>query len=120
MSKLKIAVVGSGISGLACAWLLSKRHEVTLFERDTRLGGHSNTVMAGSADGPIGIDTGFIVYNEVTYPNLTALFAHLSVETARSNMSFAVSLDAGRYEYSGSGLGGLFGQPSNLFSPRHL
>ena len=120
MSKLKIAVVGSGISGLACAWLLSKRHEVTLFERDTRLGGHSNTVMAGSADDPIGIDTGFIVYNEVTYPNLTALFAHLSVETARSNMSFAVSLDAGRYEYSGSGLGGLFGQPSNLLSPRHL
>ncbi len=119
MSKLKIAVIGSGISGLACAWLLSKRHNVTLFEREDRLGGHSNTVKVTTPDGPVGIDTGFIVYNEVTYPNLTAFFAHLDVETARSNMSFGVSLDAGGYEYSGSGLGGLFGQPANLVNPRH-
>jgi len=119
MAKLKIAVVGSGISGLACAWLLSKKHNVTLFERDNRLGGHSNTVETETPAGPIGIDTGFIVYNEVTYPNLTAFFAHLGVETARSNMSFAVSLNAGGYEYSGSGLGGLFGQSSNLMNPRH-
>jgi len=120
MSPLNIAVVGSGISGLSCAWLLSKRHKVTVFERDTRLGGHSNTIETESADGPVAIDTGFIVYNEVTYPNLTALFEHLGVQSARSNMSFAVSLNAGSYEYSGSGISGLFGQPSNLLNPRHL
>ena len=93
MSKLKIAVIGSGITGLACAWLLSKRHKVTLFERNDRLGGHSHTVKVLSPDGPIDVDIGFIVYNEATYQNLTELFAHLSVNTSRSNMSFAVSLD---------------------------
>ncbi|MEN2494753.1 MAG: hypothetical protein TECD_00661 [Hyphomicrobiaceae bacterium hypho_1] len=120
MSKLKIAVIGSGISGLSCAWLLSKSHNVTLFERNDRLGGHSNTVKIPSSVGPISIDTGFIVYNEVTYPNLTALFNHLDVNTVRSNMGFAVSLNSGGYEYSGSGLSGLFGQLSNLINSRHL
>lgn len=113
-TPLKVAVVGSGIAGLSAAWLLSTRHEVTLFEADGRLGGHSNTV---EADG-VAVDTGFIVYNEKTYPNLTALFAHLGVRTRASDMSFAVSLDGGRLEYSGSGLRGLFAQPANLLSPR--
>ncbi|HFB2047978.1 MAG: FAD-dependent oxidoreductase [Hyphomicrobiaceae bacterium] len=120
MSKLKIAVIGSGITGLACAWLLSKRHKVTLFERNDRLGGHSHTVKVLSPDGPIDVDIGFIVYNEATYQNLTALFAHLSVNTSRSNMSFAVSLDKGDYEYSGNGICGLFGQPLNFINGRHL
>lgn len=111
---LRIAVVGAGISGLAAAWLLSKRHDVTLFEAESRLGGHSNTV---EADG-VAVDTGFIVYNEKTYPNLTALFAHLDVPTRATEMSFAASLDGGRLEYSGSGLRGLFAQPRNLASPR--
>ncbi|WP_428031997.1 NAD(P)/FAD-dependent oxidoreductase [Ancylobacter sp.] len=113
-SARRIAVVGAGISGLAAAWLLSKRHDVTLFEAESRLGGHSNTVEADS----VPVDTGFIVYNEKTYPNLTALFAHLDVATRASEMSFAVSLDGGRLEYSGSGLRGLFAQPRNLVSPR--
>ncbi|QIB33552.1 NAD(P)/FAD-dependent oxidoreductase [Ancylobacter pratisalsi] len=113
-SSLRIAVIGSGISGLSAAWLLSSRHDVTLFEAESRLGGHSNTVeVAGTP-----VDTGFIVYNEKTYPNLTALFAHLKVRTRESDMSFAVSLDDGRLEYSGSGLRGLFGQPANLVSSR--
>lgn len=111
---LDIAIVGSGISGLSAAWLLSKRHRVTVFEADDRLGGHSHTVMAGD----VPVDTGFIVYNEQTYPNLTALFAHLGVPTKPTEMSFAVSLDQGRLEYSGTDLGGLFAQRGNLVSPR--
>lgn len=115
-----IAVVGSGISGLAAAWLLAKHHRVTLFEQDGRPGGHSRTIDVAMADGTrVPVDTGFIVYNEVTYPNLTALFAHLGVPTKPSEMSFAVSLDDGALEYSGGAdLKGLFAQRKNLFSPR--
>ncbi|WP_298923188.1 NAD(P)/FAD-dependent oxidoreductase [uncultured Ramlibacter sp.] len=113
---LDIAVVGSGISGLSAAWLLARRHRVTLFEAGRRPGGHSHTV-----DVPVhgvAVDTGFIVYNEPAYPNLTALFAHLGVRTQPTDMSFGVSLDGGALEYSGSGLRGLFAQPANLVRPR--
>ena len=116
--RLEIAVIGSGISGLSAAWLLSSRHDVTLYEIDRRLGGHSNTVLAPTEGASIPVDTGFIVYNEVTYPNLTALFAHLGVETEATDMSFAVSIDGGRLEYAGSDLAGLSAQPSNLLRPR--
>ncbi len=115
----RVAVIGGGISGLAAAWLLSQRCDVTLFERESYIGGHSNTVEAPAAGPSVPVDTGFIVYNEANYPNLTALFEHLGVPTAPTSMSFAVSLDKGRYEYSGTGLSGLFGQPSNLLSPSH-
>ncbi|MBS0481753.1 MAG: NAD(P)/FAD-dependent oxidoreductase [Proteobacteria bacterium] len=111
---LDVAVVGSGISGLSAAWLLSKKHRVSLFEADNRLGGHSHTVDAAG----LAVDTGFIVFNENTYPNLTALFDHIGVATKRSDMSFAVSLDDGRLEYSGTGLLGLFAQGRNAISPR--
>lgn len=115
---LDIAVVGSGISGLSAAWLLSRRHRVTLFEADGRPGGHANTVEVPSPDGPVAVDTGFIVYNELAYPNLTAMFAHLGVATRATEMSFAVSLDGGALEYSGTDLRGLFAQPRNLVRPR--
>ncbi|PZO01240.1 MAG: NAD/FAD-binding protein [Hyphomicrobiales bacterium] len=116
---LRIAVVGSGISGLSAAWLLSQAHDVTLYESEARLGGHANTVCVPQADGSqIAVDTGFIVYNEATYPNFTALMAHLDVETKATEMSFAVSLDAGRLEYAGTSLSGLFAQRRNLLSPR--
>ena len=118
-NPLAIAVIGSGISGLGAAWLLSRRHSVTLFEREARAGGHSNTVEASTAGRPVPVDTGFIVYNEPSYPNLVALFAHLGVPTAPTTMSFSVSLDGGSYEYSGTGLTGVFGQPSNLLRPSH-
>jgi predicted NAD/FAD-binding protein len=118
MKLLNIAVIGSGISGLSSAWLLSKAHHVTLFEQDGRLGGHSNTLDAQTADGRVPVDTGFIVYNEINYPNLTALFGHIGVSTQPTRMTFSVSTDDGGFEYSGSGLFGLFGQPSNIFRPR--
>lgn len=115
---MDIAVVGSGISGLSAAWLLSSRHRVTLYESAARAGGHSNTVTVQFPGMSTPVDTGFIVYNEATYPNLTAMFAHLGVKTAASDMSFAVSLDDGRLEYAGTDLRGLFGQTANLIRPR--
>lgn len=119
MNQPHIAVIGSGISGLSAAWLLSKSSRVTLFEKAPTLGGHTNTVVAETPDGPVPVDTGFIVFNEQNYPNLTALFAHLGVETAASNMSFAVTLDGGRMEYSGKQLNGLFGQRRNILRFEH-
>ena len=119
-NRQRIAVVGSGISGLGAAWLLGQHHDVTLFERDSRAGGHSRTIDVDMGGGRrIPVDTGFIVYNETTYPNLTRLFTHLGVMTKPSDMSFAVSLDDGALEYSGgSDMKGLFAQRSNLVSPR--
>ena len=114
----RIAVVGSGIAGLSCAWLLSQSHDVTLFEADSRLGGHSNTVDAPSPSEPVAVDTGFIVYNEDNYPNLKALFEHLNVPTKPAHMSFAVSIDDGAFEYSSHGIGALFAQKRNYASPK--
>lgn len=115
---LKIAVIGSGISGLSCAWLLNQQHQVTLFEKDDRLGGHSNTVEVDIAGSRIAVDTGFIVFNPVNYPNLVKLFETLDVASCETEMSFAVSLDRGRLEYSGTSLNGLFAQRGNLLRPR--
>ncbi|MDE2355378.1 MAG: FAD-dependent oxidoreductase [Alphaproteobacteria bacterium] len=120
-APLKIAVVGAGISGMSAAWLLNQAHQVTLYEAEPRLGGHSHTVDAvhpGRTASALPVDMGFIVYNEITYPNLTALFAHLEVPTKVSNMGFAVSLDDGRMEYGGDNLVTLFSQARNLFRPR--
>ncbi|MEO8299677.1 MAG: FAD-dependent oxidoreductase [Burkholderiales bacterium] len=116
--SLDIAVIGSGIAGLSAAWLLAQRHRVTLYEAEGRLGGHSNTVEVGPVGGRLAVDTGFIVYNEPAYPNLTALFAHLQVPTQPSDMSFAVSLDGGALEYAGTDLNSLFAQRRHLVSPR--
>jgi uncharacterized protein len=115
-ARLNIAVVGSGISGLSAAWLLSQRHAVTLYEQDHRIGGHSNSACVPGCEE--NIDTGFIVYNELNYANLTALFEYLNVQTQPAEMSLSVSLRGGGLEYSGTSLRGLFAQPRNAVSPR--
>jgi uncharacterized protein len=116
--RLKIAVIGTGISGLSAAWLLNQRHDITVYERSDRVGGHSNTISAPVEGRLIPVDTGFIVFNRRAYPNLSALFGLLGVPTQASEMSLGVSLDSGELEYSGTGLFGLFGQPRNLIRPR--
>ncbi len=126
-AKQKVAVIGSGISGLSCAWLLAEHsdsaYEVTLFEADSRIGGHTNTVEVELEGMRHGVDTGFLVFNDWTYPNLIALFAHLNIQTAPSEMSFSVSLrheNKIKLEWSGCNLATVFAQPSNLVSPKFL
>ncbi len=114
---MKIAVVGSGISGIGAAWALKNRHDVTLYEADNRPGGHTRTIDIDMGGYSHPVDTGFIVYNERNYPNLTNLFAVLGTPTIDSDMSFAVSDRNTGIEYAGS-LGGIFAKPSNLARPR--
>src|SRR6195952_771874 len=100
---MRVAVIGTGIAGSAAAWALSKRYPVTVYDRDLRPGGHSHTVTIDYDGELLAVDIGFIVYNELNYPDLTALFAHLGVETVDSCMSFAVTADTGRFEWRGGG-----------------
>ena len=111
----RIAVIGAGISGMAAAYYLSRKHEVTLFEKAARLGGHTHTVLVNGLE----IDTGFIVHNDRTYPHLIRLFKELGVATAPSDMSFSVSNRKTGFEYSSRGLNGFFAQRGNAFSPLH-
>lgn len=112
---MKIAVIGSGISGMAAAYMLKRNNDVTLYEKNQTLGGHSRTIELNLPDGNVPVDTGFIVYNEKNYPHLTALFKHLGVATQKSDMSFGVSIDSGWLEYSSKGM---FAQKRNLFRPQ--
>ena len=115
----RIAVVGSGISGMTAAYLLSRKHEVVLLEKETRLGGHTHTHIVDSSRGPLAVDTGFIVHNDRTYPNFTRLMEELGVERQPSDMSFGVTDRATGLEYSSRGLNGLFATRGTIFSPRH-
>ena len=120
MAGQRIAVVGSGIAGLAAAWLLRQRYQVTLIERNDYVGGHTHTVEVDTGRGRLPVDTGFIVYNEPNYPVFTTLLRHLEVATRPTDMSFSVSVDGGRLEYAGTDLNTLFTQRRRLVDRRFL
>ena len=117
---MKIAVIGSGIAGLGAAWLLSRHHEVVLFEKDTRLGGHTHTHRVAQAGREYSIDSGFIVHNPMNYPLLTKLFAELGVASQPTTMGFSVQDARNGLEYNATNLNAMFCQRSNLLSPKFL
>ena len=117
--KPKLAIIGTGISGMACGHFLQKEFDVYLYEQNKHIGGHSLTAEAEESGKQIPIDMGFMVFNKKTYPNLTRLFDELKVPYKRSNMSFSVQHLPKGLEYCGSGLSRLFGQRKNIFSLRH-
>lgn len=115
---LKIAVIGSGISGLSAALLLSQQYEVHLFESENRPGGHAHTSSIKTEKSSIDVDTGFLVYNELTYPHLTALFKYLNVETVNSDMSLSIQVPHINLEWAGDNLDTVFAQRKNLLNLR--
>jgi predicted NAD/FAD-binding protein len=115
---MRVAVIGSGIAGLGSAWLLRQQHHVTLFEADSRPGGHTHTVDIPWNGRNIAVDTGFLVCNDWTYPHLLGLFAEIGIETAPSNMSFSVRIREWDLEWSGTDLAALFAQRRNLARPK--
>ena len=114
-----IAIIGSGIAGLGCAHFLQSRHNISVFEASGHIGGHSNTIDIDEGDREVALDTGFMVYNEITYPLLTRLFKELDVPTKATSMSFSVHHGATGTEWNGSSLNTLFAQRRNLIRPRH-
>lgn len=118
---MKIAIIGSGISGLGAAYMLHQQHDITLFEKNDYVGGHSRTVITKTSDGDIPVDTGFIVFNKKNYPLLTALFEHLEVPIKETDMSFGADIAQGWLEYGTyHKLGGIFAQKKNIFRPSYL
>lgn len=116
----KLAIIGTGIAGMGCGHLLHKKYDITLFEQNDYIGGHTNTITLDEDGQPIYIDTGFMVFNYITYPNLCKLFKELNVPVKKSDMSFSVQHLESGLEYCGSGLNGLFAQRKNIFSPRYI
>lgn len=114
---MRLAIVGSGVAGMGAAWALHRDHEIVAYEKEPRIGGHSHTVDIDYDGAKIAVDIGFIVYNEVNYPNLTALFAHLGVATTPTEMTFGFSADDGRLEYQGATMRSLFAQKRNVMRP---
>ena len=117
---MKIAVIGSGISGLSAAYFLSKKHKVDLFEQNDHFGGHSYTYEIKEEKKVLPVDLGFIVFNELTYTNLIKFFNELNVPFEKSNMSFSVSIKDTNVEYGGSGFKAIFANKSNLFNFKFL
>ena len=113
---MKIAVIGSGISGLSASYFLSKKHHVDLFEKEDRFGGHSYTIDVIVNKKRIPVDIGFIVFNHLTYPNLINFFNEIDIEIEKSDMSFSVSVEGTNFEYCGKGLKGIFANKSNFFN----
>ncbi|UTF60705.1 NAD(P)/FAD-dependent oxidoreductase [Gilvimarinus sp. DA14] len=117
--KKNIAVIGAGVSGLCCAYLLSRHHNVTVFEKASEIGGHTATKKVATDEGDYWIDTGFIVYNDRTYPNFIKLMQELGVAGQKTDMGFSVSCETTGYEYAGTSIQGLFAQKRNVFKPTH-
>ncbi len=117
MKRLRIAIIGSGISGLTCAWHLARSHNITVYEREDYIGGHTHTVTVDNDGEQAAVDTGFIVFNDRTYPNFIKMMQTLGVDFQPSEMSFSVRNDAANLEYNGHNLNTLFGQRSNLVRP---
>ncbi|MCM8526139.1 MAG: FAD-dependent oxidoreductase [Lentisphaeraceae bacterium] len=118
MSKKKIAIIGSGISGITCGYHLHKDFDITVFEAGSYIGGHTNTIEVKSPEGPLNIDTGFIVFNDWTYPNFIKMLTESGVESQASDMSFSVKCDETGLEYNGTDTNSLFAQRTNLFKPK--
>ena len=114
---MKIAIIGTGIAGNLAAYRLSRDHDITVFEADRRIGGHTNTVDVIAAGQRWAVDTGFIVFNDVTYPNFISLLGELGVDSQPSDMSFSVRNERNGLEYNGASLNALFAQRSNLLKP---
>ena len=121
MNKKKIAIIGSGISGLSASLFLSNKYDVHLFEKNKTLGGHTRTInFKDNFEDVLSIDTGFIVFNNDNYPDLVSFFKHLNIEVANSEMSFSVSCQSPSFEYGGKNLNSLFAQRKNIFSIKFL
>lgn len=119
-SLQKLAIIGTGIAGMGCGWFLHKDYDLTVYEQNDYVGGHTNTVSVDEDGTPVHFDTGFMVFNHVTYPYLTKLFEQLGVATKKTSMSFSVQHVPTGLEYCGSGLSGLFAQRKNMFSPKFI
>ena len=117
---MKIAVIGSGISGLSASYFLSKKHHVDLFEKEDRFGGHSYTIDVVVNKKRIPVDIGFIVFNHLTYPNLINFFNEIDIEIEKSDMSFSVSVEGTNFEYCGKGLKGIFANKSNFLNIKFI
>jgi len=117
---MKIAIIGSGISGLSAAYYLSKKHHVDLYEREDHFGGHSHTLDLILNGKKVSVDIGFIVFNFETYPNLIKFFKENDVDIEKSNMSFSVSVDNTNFEYCGNGIRGIFSNKSNILNLKFL
>lgn len=117
---MNIAIIGTGIAGMGCAHFLHKDHSLTIFEQNNYVGGHTNTVYVDEGNTKVPVDTGFIVFNDITYPNLCRLFKELEVEVKSTDMSFSVQHLPSGLEYAGSSLSHLFAQKKNYFSIRHI
>src|SRR4051794_1326104 len=115
-----IAIVGTGIAGLGCGYFLHRDFDVSLFDANDYVGGHTNTITVDEDGRPVPIDTGFMVYNDVTYPNLVRLFDELGIETMPTSMSFGVQHISSGIEYCGNSVNGLFAQRRNVVRPRFL
>ena len=116
---MNIGVVGAGVAGLTAAYLLSKKHKVTLIEKEKRIGGHTNTINVKENGKNIGVDTGFIVLNDRNYPNFKKLLNKLDVKVRDTDMSFSYYDESDGFNYAGTGISGYFSQKKNLFSPKH-